>query len=98
MSATEEEFNEAKDRGIPILMFVQNIELEPQQREFLNRVTGYECGKQFDKFDTPTELASKITKSIYQSIEQPSLVMLDLPSAAKHAKKTHYLNSIRRPY
>src|SRR4051794_27128094 len=40
MSPTEDEFNEAVRVGIPILVFVEECEREPQQAEFLRRVRG----------------------------------------------------------
>src|SRR5687768_18294927 len=35
VSPTEEEFNEARDRGIPVLVLVQRIDREPAQEEFV---------------------------------------------------------------
>jgi hypothetical protein len=40
VSPTEEEFNEARDRGIPVLVLVQRIAREPAQEEFVRRVRG----------------------------------------------------------
>jgi len=39
LSATEEELDEARRRRKPILVLRQEGELEPEQQEFLNRVT-----------------------------------------------------------
>ena len=38
VSPTEEEFDEARERGIPILALVQDTAREPAQDEFLRRV------------------------------------------------------------
>jgi hypothetical protein len=40
VSPTEEEFNEARERGIPVLALVQSVEREPAQEEFVRRVRG----------------------------------------------------------
>src|SRR3954447_22637786 len=40
VSPTEEEFNEARERGIPVLALLQRVEREPAQEEFVRRVRG----------------------------------------------------------
>lgn len=40
VSPTEEEFNEAGERGIPVLALVQRLDREPAQEEFVDRVRG----------------------------------------------------------
>jgi hypothetical protein len=40
VSPTEEEFNEARERGIPVLALVQRVEREPAQKEFVRRLRG----------------------------------------------------------
>lgn len=87
--ATEEEFNEARDRGIPIFLFVQNCEPETRQKEFLAQlsVSGYEDGYHINRFDMAVELASKITKSISDFFGPSDTLLLDTTAAANHAKK-----------
>jgi hypothetical protein len=55
LSATEEEYNEARRRGLPVLVFVQNIEREPKQQEFFDRIGGYESGYFPAFFDEPND-------------------------------------------
>jgi hypothetical protein len=40
LSPTEEEFEEAKRRNKPIVVLRQEVEMEPEQREFKTRSTG----------------------------------------------------------
>jgi hypothetical protein len=40
VSATEDEFNEATSRGIPVIALVQQISRSPEQDEFVSRVRG----------------------------------------------------------
>src|SRR5213076_1608256 len=57
LSPTEEEWNVARRRGIPILVFrKQNVELEPKQREFVQRVEEYTRGRFRKTFNGPVDL------------------------------------------
>ncbi len=40
VSATEDEFNEATSRGIPVIALVQQVSRSPEQDEFVGRVRG----------------------------------------------------------
>jgi len=40
VSATEDEFNEATSRGIPVIALVQQVSRSPEQDEFVSRVRG----------------------------------------------------------
>src|SRR5919106_5567342 len=46
LSPTEEEFTRARQRGIPMLVFVkQGVEVEPRQQAFIDRVEEYTGGR-----------------------------------------------------
>lgn len=54
---TEDEFNEARRLGKPILVLRQNCELEPAQAEFLERVAaGWKGGRLWDTFNDATDI------------------------------------------
>ena len=44
LAATEEEYDEARKTHIPILVFLQDGEPEPEQQQFINKVQGYVDG------------------------------------------------------
>ena len=82
IGATEEEFQEARNRGLPILCFVQNGAKDPQQVAFLERVKDYETGYFVCSFDTPEELQLAVVRAINDQVGQPGVANLQ-PAAAK---------------
>jgi Domain of unknown function (DUF4062) len=81
LSATEEEFNEARVRGIPILCFEQNCDKEPPQVIFLQRIKDYENGYMIDSFNTAEELKMRVVRAIHDVIGQPGITTLDAVAA-----------------
>ncbi len=64
-SPTEEEFLEAQERGIPTLVLVQKVELEPRQREFLDRLRrGWGDGLISGQFCDASDVAGAVTAAI----------------------------------
>lgn len=82
VSATEEEFNEARRRGLPILCFEQNGLKELAQAAFLQRIKDYETGYAIVFFDTPEELKMLVVQAIHDQIGQPGISTLDSAAAA----------------
>jgi hypothetical protein len=65
LSPTEEEFEEAVRRGIPILIMRQEGEMEPDQRQFLERAGGrWEEGRVWDTFTDERDLGMKIVRAL----------------------------------
>ncbi len=65
MSPTEEEFNEARERGIPVLALVQNTAREPLQEDFLWRVRGeWEKGRLTADFTDASDVGFAVTKAL----------------------------------
>lgn len=65
MSPTEEEFNEARDRGIPVLALVQSVERVPEQEDFLRRVRGeWEQGHLTADFTDATDVGFAVVKAL----------------------------------
>jgi hypothetical protein len=64
ISATEEEFEEAQQRGLPVLIFEEGGEKEERQAEFLNRVKDYGAGFFRDTYRTPEDLKDAVIKAL----------------------------------
>src|SRR4051794_13530477 len=65
LSPTEEEFNEAVQRGVPVLALVQRGEREPAQDEFLRRVRGpWETGKLTSDFTDADDVGLAVVKAL----------------------------------
>ena len=64
ISVTEEEYNEAQSLGKPILVFIQNVKMEPKQEAFKKRVEKYECGHFRATFSEREKLKEEIIKSL----------------------------------
>lgn len=65
VSPTEEEFNEARERGIPVLALVQNVAREPAQEEFLSRLRGrWEEGKLTADFTDASDVGLAVVKAL----------------------------------
>jgi hypothetical protein len=64
-SATEEEFEEARRRGKPILVLRQEGELEPDQEEFLARATGgWEGGALYGTFRDASDVGLAVVRGL----------------------------------
>jgi len=64
-SPTEDEYDEALARGKPILVFVHDVDMPPEQRAFLERVRGaWDRGELYEKFATPEQLTLAIATAL----------------------------------
>ena len=64
-SATEEEYQEARRRHMPILVFVQNgISKEPDQQEFVDRVEDYLHGHFRKSFQSSNDLKQLVKEAV----------------------------------
>jgi hypothetical protein len=96
LSATEEEFQEARQRGIPILLFVSQEEKDDDQKQFLERVMGYEVGFTRASYDSPSDLKDKIVQAINDLAGDPHVKTLDSTNAASHLSN-HQWGAFRPP-
>jgi Domain of unknown function (DUF4062) len=65
LSATEEEFDEARRRGKSILVLRQEGELEPEQQEFLKRATaGWEGGALYGTFRDASDVGLAVVRGL----------------------------------
>ncbi len=66
LSATHEEYREARD-ATPVLVFIQDgIDPEEQQAEFIREVRGWERGHFTAGFSDASELRDKVMRAIYE--------------------------------
>ncbi len=68
ISVTEEEFNKAREIGIPILWFIMDCERDSEQDEFVKRIKDYEEGYFISSFNSTTDLVTEITKALHECI------------------------------
>ena len=81
LAATEEEFNEARNRGLAILCFEQIGSKESDQDAFLQRIKPYETGYSVAFFETPEQLKMQVVRAINDLIGQPGISTLNLAEA-----------------
>jgi hypothetical protein len=85
MSATAEELQEARNRGLPILCFESAGAKEALQAEFLAKLKAYEEGYSFAFFTTTEDLKTKVVRALYDLIGHPGVAVLDASGAKAHA-------------
>lgn len=85
LSPTEEEFEEAQRRRKPILLVRQDVEMEPRQRQLLERAGGrWEEGQKWDTFTDERDLGLKIVRSLTR-LQQTGNVRELAPQAQQRA-------------
>jgi hypothetical protein len=84
LAPTEEEFTRARQRGIPMLVFVkQGIQVEPRQQGFVDRVEEYTAGRFRSGFTSTVELQPKVATALAEiAAQQAPLVYTPLPATA----------------
>jgi len=66
VSATQAEFRHARTLGKPILVFVQNAEMEPAQAEFRRELEDFHTGFFRASFGTPEQLKDEVVRGLRQ--------------------------------
>lgn len=85
LSATEEEFDEARRRGKPILVLRQEVELEPEQQEFLARATGgWEGGVFYGTFRGASDVGLAVVRGLTNIRDRGARATLE-PAAQERA-------------
>lgn len=84
LSATEEEFNTARTRGIPSLVFKKNgVALDEDQAEFCQRVGSYTDGRFWAEFDSIASLGPQVLSSLRGlPLSAPTAVWRAVPAVA----------------
>lgn len=79
ISATEEEFNTATGRGIPILVFKKrDVEPDEKQQAFQGRVGNYQEGRFWAEFSDNSDLGIAVTKAL-QGQRPPTSAFTQMP-------------------
>jgi hypothetical protein len=82
-SPTEDEYDEAVRLGRPILVLVQECELEPRQQEFLERIRGsWEEGVFYGTFAGAADVGTRVAAALAR---QQSAIVEDGPAAQERA-------------
>ncbi len=85
-SPCEEEFDEARQTGLPIFIFIMNCRREDKQEAFKDRITGYESGYFVHFFDSADRLFRQIVESLSQ-YGSTTDVSISLSQASSHIQK-----------
>ncbi len=77
LSATHEEYREAKER-CPVLVFIQkNVEMEPNQVSFLEELRRWSSGHYTESWTDPNDLGRRVTRGLHDFELSRSLGSLD---------------------
>jgi hypothetical protein len=84
LAPTEEEFTRARQRGLPMLVFVkQGVDVEPRQQAFIDRVEEYTGGRFRAGFTSAIDLQPKVARALAElAAKQAPLVFTPLSAAA----------------
>ena len=86
LSATHEEYREARN-NTPVLAFVQGgISPEPHQREFIQEVRSWESGLFTARFTESEDLRSKVTRALHDLIINLKTTPVDTNDTADRAR------------
>lgn len=67
-SVTQEEYECARERGMPVLVFLEKGDREAEQNAFVDSLSGYEGGNHHATFKTPEELKDKVVQALTELI------------------------------
>lgn len=70
ISATHEEYREAKQRGDVLVFVQQRVDREQPQEAFVAEVRDYAQGHTVVHFDTPSDLRKKVIREIHRYVQQ----------------------------
>jgi len=85
-SVCEEEFDEARQMGLPILVFIEECHREEKQEAFKEKITHYEQGYFVHFFDNCDKLFRQITESLSQ-YATTAATSITLTEASAHIQK-----------
>jgi hypothetical protein len=78
-SATEEEFNVARQRGIPVLVFKKDgVKYDAHQQEFIERLGDYQSGRFWANFDDEKDLGVQVVRAL-KDLEVPIAPVTYMP-------------------
>ena len=86
LSATHEEFREARDHGTVAVLVQRDVDPEPRQREFLEETRDWATGRLSDTFSDPDGLRSKVTRVLHEHALRQQNVPLDASELVERAR------------
>jgi hypothetical protein len=72
LSATHEEFREARDEGEVLVMVQEGVEPETEQRQFIREAESWEHGVMRRGFTNPDELRDVVTRALHEYTQRPA--------------------------
>ena len=96
LSVTQSEFRAAQAANRPILVFIENCEMEPKQEKFNNEVEDFQGGLFREVFQSAEELKDSVVKSLRQLETMNQAISEDelnrrIKNALEEAKESHFL-------
>jgi len=92
-SPCEEEFDEARQAGLPIFIFIKDCERDDKQEAFKERITSYEEGYFVRFFDSTDKLFRQITESLSQHSSTTDISISTSQSSSHIQKHIKFLKS-----
>jgi hypothetical protein len=68
LSATHEEFREAREHRSIIVLIEQGIDAEPAQKAFIREAQEWATGRLTEPFRDPTELHARVTRAVHEHV------------------------------
>ena len=68
LSATHEEFREAREHGAVLVFVQEGVEPEPAQAELIDEARAWATGRLTDTFRDPADLRSKVTRTLHEHV------------------------------
>jgi len=92
-SPCEEEFDEARQAGLPIFIFIKDCERDEKQEAFRERITSYEEGYFVSFFDSTDKVFRQITESVSQHSSTTDISITTSQSSSHIQKHIKFLKS-----
>lgn len=85
ISATHEEYREARSRGTALAFVQTNTDFEPGQREFVGEVRDWQGGLNTESFVDPDELHRKVTRALHDFALRKAAAPFDVATLRSQA-------------
>lgn len=86
LSATYEEFREARDNGAVAVFVQQGVDPEPAQAEFVEEAQEWATGRLIDTFRDPADLRSKVTRTLHEHVLRAKAGVVDPAEVTARAR------------
>ena len=86
LSATHEEFREARDHGNVAVLVQRGVDAEPRQQEFLKEAQDWNTGRLTDTFSGPDDLRAQVTRVLQEHALRRQSVPLDPSEVLERAR------------